>query len=176
VKQEVWLAGVELARYGKWVWTDDDHRLVAEVLADETLLARYPRLIKAIQRVGLLSQSEAISAVRAHIFFFRNAWAACEAVIKYCRNGSTTELIRDAWCNRHKKEVMVVNLEGTSLKGVLWLGFTPDSDVEWAKRRFREKYGYEPDKVVHVPNLILVGPVRKDDDNVYRGESAQNDA
>lgn len=47
-----------------------------------------------------------------------------------------------------------------------WLGFTPNMDVGRAKERFRERFGYEPKEVYHVPGLLLVGPIAEERDAV----------
>lgn len=41
----------------------------------------------------------------------------------------------------------------------LWLAFAPDTPEEAARRRFRQRYGCDPARVVCAAGLLLLGPL-----------------
>jgi hypothetical protein len=43
--------------------------------------------------------------------------------------------------------------------GNTWLAFTLRTSTDWARRRFEQRFGYEPLRVRNSRGLLLVGPV-----------------
>lgn len=58
---------------------------------------RYPRLVRAMQDVAILSPSEAVSCLDAHLYYNDCSSCACEAVTHFCAGGPVTQLIDAAW-------------------------------------------------------------------------------
>lgn len=64
-------------------------------------LTKYPRFIRALQWVAILSQYEAAGAIRAHIEYNDMSGAACEAVAHWCEWKSVVPLLERAFACRH---------------------------------------------------------------------------
>jgi hypothetical protein len=45
------------------------------------------------------------------------------------------------------------------MKNIKWLGFTPGTSLEDARRRYVERYGEEPREVKVELHLVLAGPI-----------------
>jgi hypothetical protein len=43
--------------------------------------------------------------------------------------------------------------------GDYWMGFTPDTSPDYARVRFKDRYGVDPERLWGVPGLLLVGPI-----------------
>ena len=48
----------------------------------------------------------------------------------------------------------------TATDALRWLGFPPTTPDDVARVRFAQRFGYYPERVLAVPNLKLVGPLR----------------
>jgi hypothetical protein len=46
-----------------------------------------------------------------------------------------------------------------AVKGLDYLGFSPNDDPETARRTFEARFGQPPKQIVHAPNNLLVGPI-----------------
>lgn len=46
------------------------------------------------------------------------------------------------------------------MKDDWYLGFTKDYNVEKARARFQQRFGYEPERVFYENWLLLLGPVK----------------
>ena len=70
-------------------------------MSTQEILARWPRLIKALQWTAILSTHEAASAIRAHRDHGGNAMCACEAVAHWCAGNPVSTLLARAFKVRH---------------------------------------------------------------------------
>ena len=66
----------------------------------QEIVRRYPHLIKALCWVGILSRSEATSAIWAHQHNMTSG-CACEAVAHWCAGGPVAPIIARAFACRH---------------------------------------------------------------------------
>ena len=67
----------------------------------EEILARWPRLIKALQWTAILAPYEAASAIRAHRDHEGDAMCSCEAVAHWCGGNPVETLLARAYKVRH---------------------------------------------------------------------------
>jgi len=42
-----------------------------------------------------------------------------------------------------------------------WMGWSPANDIEGGIRKFRLRYGKDPDRYYQMPNLLYVGPIEE---------------